>query len=64
MSWQAIDTAPDRVPVKTIIRDEKGERNEQTLTRQGNLWFLPDMSMYVYYRPTHWMPITQPPAEW
>jgi len=38
----------------TKIDDGKGVRNETTLKRQGNLWFYPDMSMYVYYTPTHW----------
>lgn len=27
---------------------------EQTLKRQGNLWFAPDGSMYVYYTPIMW----------
>ena len=40
--------------VNTKIKDDKGERNIQPLKRQGNLWFLPDGSMYVYYTPTHW----------
>lgn len=26
----------------------------QELKRNGNLWFFPDGSMYVYYVPTHW----------
>lgn len=38
----------------TKVDDEKGVRNEQELKRQGNLWFVPDGSMYVYYTPTHW----------
>lgn len=42
--------------VETKIDDEAGVRNEQLLKRQGNLWFLADGSMYVYYRPTHWRP--------
>jgi hypothetical protein len=46
--------APEGVVVMTKIEDEKGKRNEQTLKRQGNLWFHPDGSMYVYYTPTHW----------
>lgn len=29
----------------------------QTLKRKGNLWFFPDMSMYVYYTPVMWRPI-------
>lgn len=44
------------IEVETKIDDEYGVRNVQTLKRQGNLWFYPDMSMYVYYRPTHWRP--------
>lgn len=40
--------------VETKISDENGERNQKELIRKGNLWFLPDMSMYVYYTPTHW----------
>lgn len=43
--------------VMTKIDDSDGIRNEQTLVLQGDLWFLPDMSMYVYYRPTHWKPL-------
>lgn len=27
---------------------------QQTLKRQGNLWFCPDGSMYVYYTPVYW----------
>lgn len=23
----------------------------------SRLWFFPDMSMYVYYVPTHWRPL-------
>jgi hypothetical protein len=40
--------------VNTCIMDNKGQRNEQLLKLKGNLWFFPDMSMYVYYTPTHW----------
>ena len=62
--WQSIETAPDGVEVMTKIDDERGVRNEQSLRRQGNLWFFPDMSMYVYYAPTHWMPLSSAhPAE-
>ena len=42
------------IKVMTKIDDKDGIRNEQPLTRKGSLWFLSDMSMYVYYRPTHW----------
>jgi len=54
MNWQSIDTAPEGVTVRTKIDDATGARNEQNLKRQGRLWFFPDMSMYVYYQPTHW----------
>lgn len=54
--WQEIDSAPEGVEVQTMIADADGARNETTLTRQGRLWFFPDMSMYVYYTPTHWKP--------
>ena len=52
--WHSIDSAPDGVEVETKIDDGRGCRNEQSLTRKGRLWFFPDMSMYVYYTPTHW----------
>lgn len=36
---------------------------EQDLKRNGNLWFFPDGSMYVYYTPNWWKrkPLTEPP---
>lgn len=42
----------------TKIDDDGGVRNEQALRRSRNLWFVPDGSMYVYYRPTHWRELT------
>jgi len=45
---------PDGEIVDTKIDDDAGCRNEGTLKRRGNLWFVPDGSMYVYYVPTHW----------
>lgn len=45
---------PEGVVVQTKIDDERGCRNEQPLKLIGNMWFLPDGSMYVYYTPTHW----------
>lgn len=59
--WQPIETAPEREVVLTKIDDEQfGPRNEQPLKRRGRLWFFPDDSMYVYYRPTHWQPLGTP----
>lgn len=52
--WQPIETAPEGREVMTKVHDLNGERNVQTLIRKGRLWFHPDMSMYVYYQPTHW----------
>ena len=54
--WQPIGTAPDGTIVETKIDDANGCRNEQQLRRGRNLWWFPDGSMYVYYRPTHWRP--------
>ncbi len=54
MGWKTIDSAPEGVEVRTKIDDRDGIRNEQALVRKGRLWFYPDMSMYVYYTPTHW----------
>ncbi len=45
---------PENVVVITKIIDEHGERNEERLMRKGNLWWMADGSMYVYYTPTHW----------
>lgn len=53
-NWQPISLAPAEETVWTKIHDDDGERNIAQLKRQGNLWFFPDGSMYVYYTPTHW----------
>lgn len=45
---------PEGEEVDTMISDEDGDRNHGSLVRKGSLWFFPDLSMYVYYRPTHW----------
>lgn len=54
--WRPIETAPEGVVVRTKIDDAEGVRNDQFLLRKSNLWWFPDLSMYVYYRPTHWKP--------
>jgi hypothetical protein len=58
--WHEIKLAPPGEIVETKIDDENGERNHSLLKRSGNLWFVPDGSMYVYYAPTHWR---RPPPE-
>lgn len=57
--WETIDTAPDREVVETKIDDKDGERNVQKMKKRDNLWWFPDDSMYVYYRPTHWRPVSK-----
>jgi hypothetical protein len=52
--WQSVSTAPDGEVVETMINDGRGIRNVVKLIRRGRLWFFEDMSMYVYYEPTHW----------
>jgi hypothetical protein len=56
MNWISVNTQlpPKGVIVETKIHDATGERNVQYLKRDGNLWWMPDGSMYVYYTPTHW----------
>ena len=61
--WQDIETAPEGVEVETKIDDENGCRNQWSLIRRGKLWFYPDESMYVYYQPTHWRPLPNPPKD-
>lgn len=55
-TWKKIteEQPPQKKVLKTKIDDEKGVRNEQELVLSGNLWWTPDMKMYVYYTPTHW----------
>lgn len=53
--WKTSELLPPQGEVVfTKIADEQGERNEQLLKLSGRLWFVPDGSMYVYYKPTHW----------
>ena len=55
--WNTIESAPSGRLVMTKIDDANGARNEQPLSRNGNLWFSGEM--YVYYRPTHWRELTE-----
>ena len=52
--WQPINSAPENLIVFTKIDDGRGKRNEQCLIRKGNLWWVPEGTVYVYYTPTHW----------
>ncbi len=52
MDWnQTKWSLPDEGRVVDTI-SENG--NPGRLKRQGNLWFYPDGSMYVYYTPKFW----------
>lgn len=50
---------PEGDVVMTKIDDSRGVRNETTLVYRNGLWWLPDMSMYIYYIPTHWKAVTK-----
>ena len=52
--WKCIDSAPEGKLIETKIDDGMEKRNFASLIKKGNLWFMEDMSMYVYYQPTHW----------
>lgn len=62
IKWFRCDRSepPRDVELLTKIHDEDGERNVQSLKLHQRtpesrpMWFVPDMSMYVYYSPTHW----------
>ena len=60
LTWiRVVDQAPPRdVVVETKIEDERGVRNIAKLKLHNNLWFFDDLSMYVYYSPTHWRHLT------
>ncbi len=45
---------PENMVVETKIDEGDNPRNQQTLKRDKNLWWVPDGKMYVYYTPTHW----------
>lgn len=45
---------PENIVVETKIDDGKGCRNQTKLIRKGNLWFIHNEAIYVYYMPTHW----------
>lgn len=58
-SWiRTVDAKPaDGEIVETKVHDGISCRNEQNLQRSGQLWFIPNASLHVYYTPTHWRPI-------
>lgn len=54
--WISVDK--QLPPEDVIVQVKLGNRRiVDHLKRKGKLWFLADGSMYVYYTPTHWMPL-------
>ena len=43
---------------ETKISDANGERNFQTMSRRGRLWWPKGGDMYAYYTPTHWREVS------
>jgi hypothetical protein len=54
MEWVSCDY--QLPPEGEVVLTKSGDQDphERPLIRRGTLWYLPDMSMYVYYDPTHW----------
>lgn len=55
--WQTVErfSPVDGIPVLTLSPGGM----EQVLIRSGELWFLSDRSMYVYYTPEKWTEIEE-----
>lgn len=61
MGYMSIDKdTPKGIPLDTLVCDENSICNIQPLIHHRGLWFLNNMSMYVYYTPTHWKHIESP----
>lgn len=55
MSWSK---NPQDAPDGVIVMTKNSSGDESPLKRKGNLWFLTDDSMYVYYVPSEWRHMT------
>ena len=53
--WDWRNVANDPPPDGQVVQVFNNEG--AMLKRSGNLWFLPDGSMYVYYTPEWWRPV-------
>jgi len=49
-----IAVAEQLPPEGVLVRTISDGKMVQNLKRLGNLWFVPDGSMYVYYTPAYW----------
>jgi hypothetical protein len=58
MRWTACANVlpPEGLLILTKCADQ--DRAPAPLRRFENLWWLPDGSLYAYYRPTHWRHLT------
>ena len=56
MDWIKLEDLypPEDVVLETKIDDGQKIRNECDLILHEGLFFFADMSMYIYYTPTHW----------
>lgn len=53
MNWVSCDYIyPD---VGNVVWTKDANGFEQKLVRSGNMWWLPDMSKFMWHRPTHWL---------
>lgn len=52
--WKPTYNAPEGVLVHTMFEDKHGKQVERVLKRIGTHWYVPDGSVYVYDRPTHY----------
>lgn len=60
----ALQLPPLETVVETKIDDMNGCRNAGVkLQLFRGLWWFSDMSMYVYYSPTHWRPLPSESSE-
>jgi hypothetical protein len=51
-TWYSVAHEPPPEGLVVQVQNNGGA----LLKRRGNLWFLPDDSMYVYYTPEFWRP--------
>ena len=57
MNWNNVAT--DESPEGTAVMTMSDGGIEQILIRRKRLWFVSDGSMYVYYVPKHWRPLSE-----
>lgn len=55
--WNRVDHVLP--PENRVVATLSQSGIEQPLKLVGNLWFVPDGSMYVYYTPLHWREVDE-----